>query len=167
MGRRKLFFGTTAEYQMFRGNRLHAQKRCITCCAVNDLYPKRRCSVCASKVRIAGAEYRLALKQKVFEAYGGVFCACPSCEITDIRFLTLDHMPGNSWRNYPFRAGDKLYLWLVKHNFPPGFRVLCFNCNIASYSNKGTCPHLEDNREREVQRLSDAEDRTTEQLCPT
>jgi hypothetical protein len=35
-----------------------------------------------------------------------------------------------------------LRLWLKRHNFPPGFRILCFNCNSGRHLNGGICPHL-------------------------
>jgi hypothetical protein len=37
-----------------------------------------------------------------------------------------------------------LYHYLRKHNYPPGFRVLCHNCNMA-FGHFGRCPH-EDER---------------------
>ena len=44
--------------------------------------------------------------------------------------------------------GHALYRWLIKHNFPPGFRCLCANCN-SSRGYYGYCPH---EREREAAR---------------
>jgi len=37
--------------------------------------------------------------------------------------------------------GNRIHRWLKKHKYPDGFQVLCFNCNVGKYLNKGTCPH--------------------------
>jgi hypothetical protein len=37
-------------------------------------------------------------------------------------------------------SGTHLYLWLKQNNYPPGFRVLCMNCNFA-IGHSGYCPH--------------------------
>jgi hypothetical protein len=36
----------------------------------------------------------------------------------------------------------------VKHNFPPGFRLLCSNCNFGRARNHGVCPHQEGSQAR-------------------
>lgn len=99
-------------------------------------------------------EYKRKLKMTVLVAYGGErpACACPGCTESNIEFLTIDHIEGNgaehrrSLVNHRFTKGGKeasssanIYRWLVKNNFPPGFRVLCFNCNCSS-GNRGCCP---------------------------
>lgn len=33
-----------------------------------------------------------------------------------------------------------MYKWLVANDFPPGFQVLCANCNMAK-DRPGGCPH--------------------------
>lgn len=37
-------------------------------------------------------------------------------------------------------GGERTYFWLSKNGYPPGFRVLCFNCNAAMHM-FGICPH--------------------------
>lgn len=83
------------------------------------------------------------LKGEVFEKYGGPVCAC--CGVTHIEFLSIDHSEGNGAAhraevNGDPRNGKNLYVWLRKNNFPPGFRVLCMNCNF-SLGHHGYCPH--------------------------
>lgn len=86
------------------------------------------------------------IKEAVFAAYGGFRCAC--CGETERIFLTLDHMLNNGaeWRRQVFGArnyaGRRTYWWLLKHNFPAGFQVLCMNCNFGKRMNHGKCPHL-------------------------
>lgn len=118
-------------------------RHCIWCNKPNDLFPKLLCSKCELKRRERGQQYRLQLKRDTFNAYGGAICACPYCRVTILGFLTLDHIEGNDWRKYKHRAGDKLYSELRKLRYPPGFQVLCFNCNIARFNNGGICPHNE------------------------
>ena len=78
------------------------------------------------------------LKQKVVQAYGG---KCECCGIEQIEFLTVDHIKGGG--NHHRRQvgkGKKIYAHLEKAGFPPGYRILCFNCNITR-GFYGYCPH--------------------------
>lgn len=93
------------------------------------------------RCRVYGAARNIALKLEALDAYGGPRCTC--CGETLIGGLTLDHMNGDGakWRKeHDRRGGARLYLWLKKHDYPPGHQVLCATCNLA----KGTgdhCPH--------------------------
>jgi len=69
--------------------------------------------------------------------YGDVKCQC--CGEDHIEFLAIDHI-NNDGAAHRRRVGRGIYHWLVKNNFPPGFQVLCHNCNFAK-SAYGTCPH--------------------------
>lgn len=93
--------------------------------------------------RDAGIRHRARLKAEVFAAYGGAICAC--CRETEYLFLSVDHINndgaaqrkelGNSGTGAPFHA------WLKKNGFPPGYQILCMNCNCGKRMNKGVCPH--------------------------
>lgn len=85
------------------------------------------------------------IKAAVFAAYGGAKCAC--CGITDLVFLTIDHIDGSGAKHRKSdRSAVKIYRWLYRRNFPEGFRVLCMNCNWARRF--GPCPHtLEDKKD--------------------
>lgn len=92
---------------------------------------------------------RARIRDAAFAAYGGNRCVC--CGETTREFLTLDHIKndGAQFRRLHFSkksqshgAGYWTYAWVVKHNFPPGFQVLCMNCNYGKRMNHGTCPHL-------------------------
>ena len=82
------------------------------------------------------------LKQEVYAAYGGYCCAC--CGETHEAFLTVDHINGDgvSHRKEVGSGGrgGVLYRWLKRNSFPPGFQILCLNCNFA-LGHKGACPH--------------------------
>lgn len=88
-------------------------------------------------------EYRARLKERVFQHYGGYVCVC--CGITEKRFLTIDHII-KSGKSPSERK--TLYSWIKQKNFPVGFRVLCFNCNLGRDKNKGICPHTESLKEK-------------------
>lgn len=91
------------------------------------------------------------LKDAVFAAYGGYRCAC--CGETEPLFLGLDHIEnnGSAHRKSIFKVGLKgdyrgasgiyTYRWLERNGFPPGYQVLCANCNHGKHRNGGICPH--------------------------
>jgi hypothetical protein len=85
-------------------------------------------------------QYRRMIKQKCLDAYGGR-CAC--CGESLFEFLAIDHIGGGGnehRRLIGLRAGYGFHRWLIKNNFPNGFRVLCHNCNM-SMGAYGYCPH--------------------------
>jgi hypothetical protein len=86
----------------------------------------------------------------VFEKYGGCVCVC--CGESEISFLTIDHINGNGNRHrreiFNGKTSYRIYPWLIKNNFPPGFQVLCFNCNCGKQVNGGTCPHKDMKEEK-------------------
>lgn len=81
------------------------------------------------------------LKERVFEAYGGWRCAC--CGETEKLFLTIDHIhnDGAQHRKSLGHGSMRTYRWLRQRKFPPGFQVLCMNCNFGKRMNNGVCPH--------------------------
>ena len=88
----------------------------------------------------------LRLKIEAFEAYGGCKCDCPGCNVTNPKFLTIDHKnnDGAEHRKTIGRGAAALYGWLKKNGYPPGYRVQCFNCNLGRSANQGVCPHEEE-----------------------
>jgi hypothetical protein len=80
-------------------------------------------------------------RQACLQAYGG-HCAC--CGETRYQFLALDHIYGGGNRDQITgkrgERGAKLARVLYRRKFPPGFRVLCHNCN-AAFGFYGYCPH--------------------------
>lgn len=60
---------------------------------------------------------------------GTMCCAC--CHEDYEPFLVIDHILGGG-RQHIERIGSgsgRIYRWLQKNNFPPGYQVLCANCN--------------------------------------
>ena len=82
-------------------------------------------------------------REEVFAAYGGYRCAC--CKENEQMFLSIDHInnDGNIERKSGQYSGSGVgfYLWLRKNKFPPGYQVLCMNCQIGKHKNGGVCPH--------------------------
>ena len=96
-----------------------------------------------------GRKHLLKLKTEVMVHYSGTDppqCANPFGEhkepYTTLAALTIDHPSDNGAdeRRRLFgtrlRAGAPFYRWLKKHNFPEGYRVLCFNCQWISRDKK-------------------------------
>lgn len=83
-----------------------------------------------------------ALKQKliVFLHYsdGDLKCAC--CGERRFDFLSLDHVDGKGSEHRREIAkshngtGTRPYFaWFIQNNYPSGYRILCFNCNLARF----------------------------------
>jgi len=125
-----------ARYQ----NRL-AQGMCVLC-GTRPLKMGTKCVDCHAKSGKRARDYRDRLIVRAFNAYGGCHCAC--CGDTRVAFLTLDHIGGGGNRHRKQLRGQKgftdIYQWLRKQGYPPGFRVLCMNCNWA-IGKYGYCPH--------------------------
>lgn len=83
-------------------------------------------------------EYRLKKKKEVLDYYGGE-CSC--CGEKEMDFLTIDHIDGNGNKHRKEIRTKSMTYWLKMNKFPPGFQVMCFNCNCGRSINKGVCPH--------------------------
>jgi hypothetical protein len=91
---------------------------------------------------------RVEIREATYLAYGGYKCAC--CGEADKMFLTLDHInnDGADFRRMLVGSQAKgggyvTYRWLAVRGFPPGYQVLCMNCNYGKRMNGGVCPHQE------------------------
>lgn len=137
-------------------------KRCSKCAEVKllgEFSPRQRgsndgktssCKECcrrfwherhSSRYGVTQKRYHQARKESVINGYGGK-CAC--CGETLQKFLTIDHKnnDGAAHRKQLGSGGAAIYRWIIKNNFPSGFQILCFNCNIAK-GLYGVCPHEE------------------------
>ena len=84
---------------------------------------------------------KLRLEVVTHYSHGTMACAC--CNEPEIEFLQIDHIKhrgGAEHRKEIGNGGLRLYTWIRKHGFPPGFQVLCANCNHAK-GRLGYCPH--------------------------
>jgi hypothetical protein len=87
---------------------------------------------------VKGYEKRFHARQRVtvLDHYGGA-CAC--CGEATPEFLTVDHV-NNDGAQHRREGATNIYRWLVRNDFPPGFQLLCWNCNAAKQFSSG-CPH--------------------------
>jgi len=83
---------------------------------------------------------KVRLETLTFYSKGTLCCAC--CGEATYEFLTLDHIGGggNKHREEVNRRGYTFYSLLRQQGFPPGFQVLCMNCNWSK-GKYGSCPH--------------------------
>lgn len=99
------------------------------------------------KNRARGRKYWDDLRHETIMAYGGYKCAC--CGETEPLFLEIDHVDNNGaehrrslgYEGNGKGAGGATWKWLKKNGFPPGFQILCSNCNKGKARNGGVCPH--------------------------
>ena len=82
---------------------------------------------------------RMRERRAVFQKYG-LECAC--CREDRIEFLAIDHLHGGGGEHRRSLGikGSSFYRWLIDQGFPPGYRTLCHNCNMA-LGFYGYCPH--------------------------
>jgi len=88
-----------------------------------------KCKACKSKLRTI-------IRKQVIEYYGN---KCECCGENKYEFLALDHINGGG-NQHRKETGTDTMLWIVRNEFPEGFRILCHNCNV-SYGLYGFCPH--------------------------
>lgn len=111
-------------------------KTCIVCRTRNAFWSAKYLENNERK----DAGYRQRVKTKVFAHYGTI-CAC--CGTKYPEFLTIDHVGGGGNKHRKeagVGAGSTFYAWLIRNNFPEGYRTLCYNCNCAR-GHLGYCPH--------------------------
>ncbi len=71
--------------------------------------------------------------------YGGNPPKCLCCGESNIGFLTIDHLENDG--HLEKTKGSSFAASLIRKRFPPGYQVLCFNCNCGRERNGGICPH--------------------------
>jgi len=125
---------------------------CERCKSDKEFYAsqtgKHSSSVCIDCTKKSANFFYQAVREKVLLYYGGNPPKCACCgELTE-GFLSIDHPLPHPDGVRPDRGGAEAYRRLVKENFPPGYRILCYNCNLGSAHNNGVCPH-----EQEVKKL--------------
>lgn len=76
--------------------------------------------------------YTFKKRIQVLRHYGGEIPKCQNCGFDDIDCLALDHIHNGG--NKERRANPKLnyyswWKWIIDHNYPKDYQVLCCNCN--------------------------------------
>lgn len=143
------------DFYPHKGHKFGVGSHCKSCCAIDNaerhaikqkndpIYKKRRSEYShdwhiknkkKNNLRIANNHKKK--RMLCIEHYGGK-CAC--CGENRYEFLAIDHLSGGG-RNHRKEIGAKIERWIIKNDFPEGFRILCHNCN-QSLGLYGYCPH--------------------------
>jgi len=89
------------------------------------------------RIREHSKKYRLNFKKQVIDKYSNGENKCANCGLTDFKNLTIDHIDGNGEEHRKkIGMGAAFYKWLIDSNFPQGFQVLCFGCNLEKGARK-------------------------------
>ena len=80
-------------------------------------------------------ERKRKIRLECLKRYSSEEIKCVLCGENHVEFLAIDHINGggNKHRKEIGGGSDSSYAWLKKNNFPPGFRVLCNNCNFKEH----------------------------------
>lgn len=80
------------------------------------------------------AEYKKSYAEKYKTLVLNHYCnnnpQCICCGQKQREFLTVDHIHGNGAEHRKQIHGN-IYVWLVKHNYPEGYQIMCINCNVC------------------------------------
>lgn len=96
--------------------------------------------------------YRDKLRVNALSYYSNNDIKCNCCGEKEINFMCLDHInnDGNKHRKKIFNKNTgSISSWLKSNNYPPGFQVLCHNCNMAK-GFYGVCPHNKLSTEKDL-----------------
>ena len=141
-------------------------RQCISCRLLlppSDFYPRRGsrvdncCRKCTLRKSRAYAKanpvrykawqrkYEQSLKLEMVAHYSDGANKCDCCGEERLEFLTLDHPDnkgGEERRRLGKPTGAGFYRVLRKLDYPPGYKILCYNCNCgrARQPDK-VCPH--------------------------
>jgi hypothetical protein len=133
----------TCNQERMRRKRMRhlAAGECTDCGApVGDSRSRWYCRRCSTRYPTRGTLGSRNLRAQVLRAYGGDEPVCACCGQDRFQFLTLDHVENGGRLHRLSRGTQGVYRELRRKGFPSGFRVLCFNCNLAR-GLYGACPH--------------------------
>lgn len=93
---------------------------------------KYLCDECAAaRDRLKQRMVRHRRRRRVLEHYSDGNLRCAHCGVDHYPFLSLDHVEGGGKKHHRqlSASGDAIETWLIRNDFPPGYQVLCCNCN--------------------------------------
>ena len=91
------------------------------------------------RAAITAAKRNRKYRDVVLDHYGNK-CAC--CGETEKLFLEIDHVYSDGSEHRKLTNGASIAIWLIRNGFPPGFQILCSNCNQGKQMCGGVCPHV-------------------------
>lgn len=117
---------------------------CVHCHKSLPIKGEILCAGCKNKNTIRAKTYRGKQKLMILQHYGD---RCQICGETDLDVLCIDHIDGGGvkHRQQLRSQGTTFYRWIIKNNYPTGFRTLCYNCNIKVYREGNTDSDTDDN----------------------
>lgn len=118
--------------------------RCRECSAgETQAYYRENREAVLSRVTKKAREQR----EQVIAHYSNGTNRCACCGESQYEFLAIDHINGGGYqqRKALKHGGSGIVPWLIKNGLPPGFQVLCHNCNMAK-GFYGECPHERERR---------------------
>jgi hypothetical protein len=90
--------------------------------------------------RAKNRRYNEKIKKETFKQYSPLL-RCQRCGFADLRALSIDHIDGGGAAHRRVvsdgRRGFNFYLWLRQEGYPPGFQVLCMNCQFIKKAERG------------------------------
>lgn len=107
---------------------------------------RKLCEPCRVLKNTKSKVWASETRNLVITHYGGK-CACSGCHEIRQEFLAVDHVNGGGNKHRKeigMTNANSFCRWLIKNDFPAGFRVLCHNCNCAR-GYYGYCPHEKEN----------------------
>jgi predicted amidophosphoribosyltransferase len=126
-------------YQQRRTDRL-SKNLCLKCAQPLDR-TGNYCKFCTTLITAGSKKVIKNLRLEVLQHYG---MQCKCCGETNSNLLSIDHIEGGGRKHKEnILITDKttsLFKWIKKNNFPNGFQILCFNCNMTKGA-FGICIH--------------------------
>lgn len=87
-----------------------------------------------------GIKQRERYKQQRLDCLKQYGNKCICCGEDRPEFLSFDHIAGGGTKHRRMERAGRITIWLTKNGYPPGFQILCHNCNMAK-GFYGQCPH--------------------------
>jgi len=100
-------------------------------------------------------QLRVLKRKKVIEHFGG---KCELCGLVDDEVMTVDHIWDDGAEHRKQVKATVVLDWLIKNDYPPGYRLLCFNCNHKAHQvfrQTGNPPMSLYTIQREISRWAD------------
>jgi len=139
----RCYWGNRRMMRRQKKSTYRSRRRLGLCCECGKRKSTRHvyCGSCRKAKRAYQQGTRRKVRAEMLAAYspGVVKCAC--CGETEERFLSIDHIDGGGYKHRKRIGHGMVMWWLRNRGYPPGYRVLCMNCNHGRAYNGGICPH--------------------------
>lgn len=102
---------------------------------IESRYATGKVYYAANKDALLGKSRALDLSNKTacINMYSNGEACCAWCRNARLDVLCLDHIANNGAEDRKVNTSGVIYRRLQKNDYPPGFQVLCYNCNIVKH----------------------------------